>query len=146
MKYAALMLAAGMGVPILAALNAQLGGKLQNPAAAAVCLFAVALLCALAVFAVGGMAKGVFVSAAAAPKHLFLGGVLIAFYVLAITWVAPRFGVGSAIFFVLLGQLASAAVIDHFGLFGAQASPISAKRAAGLVFMAAGALLAQQGR
>jgi transporter family-2 protein len=49
----------------------------------------------------------------------------VAFYVLSITWIAPTFGVGNAVFFVLLGQLVSAAMIDHFGLFGAQVTPVS---------------------
>jgi transporter family-2 protein len=48
----------------------------------------------------------------------------VAFYVLSITYIAPTFGVGNAVFFVLLGQLVSAAIIDHFGLFGAQVKPL----------------------
>ena len=57
---------------------------------------------------------------------------------------APRFGVGNAVFFVLLGQLISAAAIDHFGLFGAQISPLSLTRAAGIGLMAAGVFVTQQ--
>mgnify|MGYP000029406320 CR=1 FL=1 len=69
---------------------------------------------------------------------------LVAFYILSITFVAPRFGVGNAVFFVLLGQLASAAAIDHFGLFGATVSPLSLTRAAGIGLMAAGVFVTQQ--
>jgi transporter family-2 protein len=82
--------------------------------------------------------------APAQPKHLFLAGLLVAFYVLSVTWVAPRFGVGNAVFFVLLGQLASAALIDHFGLFGARVSPLSLTRAGGIALMASGVWLTQQ--
>jgi len=77
------------------------------------------------------------------PKHLFLAGVLIAFYVLSITFIAPTFGVGNAVFFVLLGQLISAAAIDHFGLFGAQVTPINALRILGIAVMAAGVAITQ---
>ena len=80
-----------------------------------------------------------------APKHLFLAGLFVAFYVLSVTYVAPQFGVGRAIFFVLVGQLISAAVIDHFGLFGARQMPLSASRAGGLAMMAIGVWLAQRG-
>ena len=59
------------------------------------------------------------------PKYLLLGGFLVAFYVLSVTWIAPRFGVGNAVFCVLLGQMLAASVIDHFGLFGAVARPLS---------------------
>lgn len=79
-----------------------------------------------------------------APKHLFLAGVLIGFYVLSITFIAPRFGLGNAVFFVLLGQLISAAAIDHFGLFNAQVSPLSLTRAGGIGLMAIGVWLTQQ--
>lgn len=60
------------------------------------------------------------------------------FYVLSITWVAPRFGVGNAIFLVLLGQLVAAAVIDHFGLFGARIVILSPIWLLGLVMIAGG--------
>lgn len=140
--YAFVMLLAGFGIPILAALNAALGVRLGNPATAAMVLFLVALIastlfCALAGWQ--GLSK-----LASTPKHLFLGGILVAFYVLSITYIAPQFGVGNAVFFVLLGQLISAAAIDHFGLFGAQATALGAARLGGIALMAAGVWLTQQ--
>ena len=140
--YAATMLAAGIGIPILAALNAALGVRLGSPAGAAAILFVVAFLCSLTVLAFTGP-KAVL-GAAAAPRHLFLAGVLVAFYVLSITFVAPKFGVGNAVFFVLLGQLISAAAIDHFGLFGARLSPLSLTRASGIALMALGVFVTQR--
>jgi transporter family-2 protein len=53
-RYFLIMIAAGVGVPILAAMNTTLGVRLGNPAAAAMCLFAIALICATAVFLIGG--------------------------------------------------------------------------------------------
>ncbi len=141
-SYAALMLVAGIGIPILAALNAALGTRLGSPVAAAAILFVVALLSTLTVLMFGK--PGAVMGAVGAPKHLFLGGCLVAFYVLTITFVAPKFGVGNAVFFVLLGQLISAAAIDHFGLFGAQISPLSLTRALGISVMAAGVFITQQ--
>ncbi len=141
-SYALIMLVAGIGIPMLAALNAALGTRLGSPVAAATVLFCVALVCTLVVLLMG-QPKAVL-GVASAPKHLLLAGVLIAFYVLSITWVAPKFGVGNAVFFVLLGQLISAAAIDHFGLFGAQISPLSLTRAAGIGLMAAGVFVTQQ--
>lgn len=140
--YALIMLVAGVGIPVLAAMNAGLGRHVGSPAAAAVVLFVVAFCTALAVTVVTGPhAVSRFASA---PKHLFLAGVLIGFYVLSITFIAPHFGVGNAVFFVLLGQLISAAAIDHFGLFGAQVSPLNMVRAGGIALMAGGVWLTQQ--
>ena len=140
--YALVMLVAGIGIPILAALNAALGVRLGSPVAAAAILFVVALSSTLIVLAMDR--PSAVLGATTAPKHLFLAGCLVAFYVLSITFVAPRFGVGNAVFFVLLGQLVSAAAIDHFGLFGAQVSPLSLTRAGGIALMAAGVFVTQQ--
>ena len=142
LRYAAIMLAAGIGIPVLAALNAQLGTRLGSPAAAATCLFVVAFLSAGVVMLVTG--PGAIAGAASTPKHLFLAGVLVAFYILSITWIAPKFGIGNAVFFVLLGQLISAAAIDHFGLMGAKPTPIGLSRGLGIALMAMGVLLTQR--
>lgn len=140
--YALIMTLAGIGIPVLAALNAALGARIGSPAAAATVAFMIAFCAALVVtFATGPQAFGRF---ADVPLHLFGAGLLIAFYVLSITYIAPHFGVGNAVFFVLLGQLVSAALIDHYGLFGAQVSPISLTRASGVAVMAVGVWLTQQ--
>ena len=137
---ATLMFIAGIGIPLLAALNAALGQRLGSPAAAATVLFIVAFLTAAGVTAI---TRGSFSALPGTPKHLYLAGALIAFYVLSITWVAPTFGVGNAVFFVLIGQLVSAALIDHYGLFGARELAISPLRALGIALMAGGVLLTQ---
>ena len=136
------MFAAGIGIPILAALNAALGREIASPAVAATALFAIAFLTALACALTTGL--GPLKALPMAPKHLFLAGVLIAFYVLSITYIAPKFGVGNAVFFVLLGQLLSAALIDHFALFGAQENPLTLTRISGIALMAAGVFLTQR--
>lgn len=144
LRYAFIMLAAGIGIPVLAALNAQLGGRIGSPAAAAVILFAVAFAGAvLTMVATGG--GGALAAAPSQPPKLFLAGLLVAFYVLSITLVAPRFGLGNAITCVLLGQLISAAIIDQFGLLGAMMRQITPMRGLGLALMAAGVIFTQRG-
>ncbi|MCB1400162.1 MAG: DMT family transporter [Rhodobacteraceae bacterium] len=144
MRYAAIMLLAGIGIPVLAALNARLGVRIGSPAAAATILFAVAFAGAAATM-VATRGQGALLAAPEQPKHLFLAGLLVAFYVLSITWVAPRFGLGNAIMCVLLGQLISAAVIDQFGLMGAMVRVLTPMRASGLALMALGVVLTQRG-
>ncbi|MEO9864649.1 MAG: DMT family transporter [Yoonia sp.] len=137
-----IMLAAGIGVPVLAALNAALGRTIGSPAVAAATLFLVAFASAAIVALL--TAPQAAAKIATAPKHLLLGGVLIAFYVLSITWIAPVIGVGNAVFLVLIGQMIAAATIDHFGLFGANVAPLNATRAAGICVMAAGVFITQK--
>ncbi len=140
--HALIMLAAGIGIPVLAALNARLGTNIGSPAAAALILFLVAVTATAVTMGVTG-GTGALAELAHQPRHLFLAGLLVAFYVLSITWIAPVFGVGNAVFFVLLGQLVSAAAIDHFGLFGAQATALTPMRLAGILVMAGGVALTQ---
>ncbi|MFT5004801.1 MAG: transporter family-2 protein [Paracoccaceae bacterium] len=142
LKYAAIMLAAGIGIPVLAGLNASLGIRLGNPAAAATCLFGVAFLATFIVFSLTGFAG--FFGIPTAPKHLFLASLLVAFYVLSITWIAPKFGVGNAVFFVLLSQIIAATLIDHFGLFGARQAALSYMRTGGISLMLMGIFLVQK--
>jgi transporter family-2 protein len=86
------------------------------------------------------------------PKHgwfgathlYYAGGLIVAFYVLSITWTAPRIGVANAVFFVLLGQIVAAALIDQFGPFGALKSPLTTQRIVGIVFMLIGTYLARR--
>ena len=140
LRYAVVMFAAGLGIPVLAALNAQLGSRIGSPPAAATVLFVVAsCLALLATLLTTGLTP--LSQLGQQPKYLFLGGVFVAFYVLSVTWIAPKFGVGNAVFCVLLGQLASAALIDNFGLFGAILRPVSLLRASGIGLMAAGVFL-----
>jgi transporter family-2 protein len=144
LRHAALMFAAGMGVPLLAALNAALGQRLGSPVAAGAILFAVAFATALLVLLVTGQG-GALTKAQGQPPMLFLAGCLMVFYLLSITFVAPRFGLGNAILFVLLGQIVSSAIIDATGLMGLAARPVSATRLLGLVVMAFGVFLSQRG-
>jgi transporter family-2 protein len=141
---ALMMLVVGMGIPATAALNAVLGTHLGSPVAASTILFGIGFMLTALVLAFVGLP----------PAHLFSGVPLwsyaaalgVVFYVLSVTWSAPRIGVGNAIFFVLLGQLIAAATIDHFGLFGALKTTLTARRALGLLVMAIGVYLAKKPR
>lgn len=141
--FAAIMFLTGVGIPILAALNGGLGARLGSPMAASMVLFGLAFLIAtMGALLTGSVGQIRF--APDIPVQFYFGGLFVAFYVIAVTFIAPRFGVGNAIFFVLVGQLASAAVIDHFGLFGAIRSSIDAKRIAGIALMIVGVWLARK--
>jgi transporter family-2 protein len=61
-----------------------------------------------------------------------------------VTWSAPRIGVANAIFFVLVGQIVAAGLIDQFGLFGALKSPMTPQRLIGVALMLAGVFLARR--
>lgn len=141
--YIALSTVGGILIPIMAALSGSLGRTLDNPwiAAAIVSGGGFALVLAFALLT-GSMSVSWAALQQAKPLQL-LAGAGFAFYLLSITWVGPRFGIGNAVMFVLAGQIISSALIDHFGLFGAPQKPIDLLRASGLVIMAVGIAIAQ---
>jgi bacterial/archaeal transporter family-2 protein len=135
------MVVAGIGIPIMAALNSGLGIRLGSPVSAAFVLFLVGTLATGAiVWGTGAPSpfRGV------APLPFWLGGLLVAFYVLAVTVSGPKIGIANAIFLVLLGQLISATAIDHFALFNVQRFQVTPSRAFGLCLMLGGVLLARR--
>jgi transporter family-2 protein len=139
---AALMFATGLGIPLMATLNAGLGQHLGSPVAATTVLFYVGLVVIACILLVTGIPDASRFTAT--PPQFYFGATLMVFYALSITWAAPRIGVGNAVFFVLLGQLVAAAAIDHFGLFGALRTGLTLKRVIGLGVMGAGVYLARK--
>tara|TARA_R110002074_G_scaffold4426_1_gene21904 strand:+ start:5968 stop:6429 length:462 start_codon:yes stop_codon:yes gene_type:complete len=138
--YAMLMLIAGIGIPIMGALSGGLGRRLQSPGFAVTILFIVGSAISLIyLFFVEGLPDSF--PAASVPIQYYLGGIFIVLYMFSITWVGPKFGIGNAICFVLLGQLISMSVIDHFGLMGSLLYSISIQRIIGLLLMSAGVFL-----
>ena len=138
--YAAIMLVVGLGIPVFAALNGGLAVRLQNPMLAST----VALVAAIAVIVTTlliteGVPRIRF--DASIPVWFYFGGVFVAIYILGMTFVAPRFGVGNAVAFVLLGQLLSMATIDQFALFGAAQHSLTPQRLLGLALMTIGVFL-----
>lgn len=141
---ALLMLVAGMGIPLMAALNANLGQHIQSPVAASAILFGLGFVVSALLLMFVGLPN--FGALRGASPWVFAAALLVAFYLISITWSAPRIGIGNAVFFVLLGQLIAAAAIDHWGLFGAIQSSLTWKRAIGLLVMALGVYLAKKPR
>lgn len=136
--FAIIMFFAGVGIPIGATLSGSLGSKIHNPVLAAVVLFALGFFVSVLIFVfTQGLPKlSDFNVAGGIPVKYFLGGLFVFFYVITITLIGPRFGIGNAVAFVLLGQLVSMTIIDHFGLFSALTFPITPRRIIGLVLMA----------
>ena len=137
-----LMFVAGLGIPILATWNGALGTQLGSASAATFVLFGVGFVASgLIVAATGFPPAAAFVTQ---RPYIYLAALFMLFYALSITWAGPRIGIGNAVFFVLLGQLVAAAAVDHFGLWGALPSPLTARRALGILVMALGVFLARK--
>ena len=134
---------AGALIPVQAAANAALSKSIQgNVPFAALTLFVVAGVAT----AVGALLAGGQIPSAAAlraaPWWSYIGGLIVAFYVFTITFLAPRLGVGTAIALIVIGQVVAALTIDHFGLLRSLTFPLTPGRMVGAVLMAVGVFLA----
>ncbi len=140
---AAWAFAAGALIPVMGSLNAGLSRALGSAPAAAIVLFVVALTSMIALFIATRQPIPTASQFALTPGHLFLGGLIVAFYVISVTVLVPIFGVGNTILFAMTAQIIMSAVMDHYGLFGAPIKPVSLTRLAGLILMLVGLALAQ---
>ncbi len=136
-----LMLVAGAGIPVMAAMNAQIGLQFQSPIAA-VALLCVVALCASVVLLLTQPATNWQFSSV--PPWYYLCGLLFILYIGSITFTAPVIGLANAIFFVLLGQIIASAVIDHFGLFNSAPYSFDFKRLLGIILIVLGIYLARK--
>lgn len=143
--YAIWAFAAGALIPLMAILNAGLARASGGAIQATVLLFSTGLV-VLLVLAV------IMKAPIPAPQTLlriapyrYAGGVIVGTYILSITFLAPRFGVGNAILFAVTAQLLTSALIDHFALAGATLRPLTFMRAAGLLIVIGGLIITQVG-
>ena len=86
----------GLGIPVFAALNGNLGARLQNPMLAAIIALSIGIVACLGVMLLLGKTPNLVVEISI-PFYSYLGGLFVVFYVLGMTWIAPKFGVGNAV-------------------------------------------------
>ncbi len=130
---------AGSAMAFQGSLNAVLGktiGILE--ATLVVHLVGLAALGVLFAFQLG---RGNLGQLSEAPWYTFLGGVLGVVIIFAVAASIPRAGVANATTAIIVAQLTSAMIIDHFGWFGLELIPFNWYKLAGLLSLALGSYL-----
>lgn len=130
LSYAALAIVAGALIPVMAKMNASLAAAYGSISLAAFILLLVGTAVAGVVLAFSG--APIPKAFPEVPVALYFAGLVVAFYILSVTFLVPRFGIGNTIIFVVAAQVISAAVIGHLGLLNSPVSPITAQRLAGI--------------
>jgi transporter family-2 protein len=143
--YGAWAFAAGMLIPVMAALNGTFGRAISSPTWAAAVLFVVGLVATVPIALVSSGIGPLHALGRTRPEH-FLGGLIVAFYVLSATVLTPRFGVGPTVLCVVVAQILTSAVIGQFGWLGAPRQPLDFWRVLGMALMLGGLVLAQPRR
>lgn len=76
-----------------------------------------------------------------APWYSYLGGILGVIIIYSVVLSIPKVGVAPATTAIVLGQVLTAGLVDHLGLFGLNRIPFSIHNVLGTLLMAGGAWL-----
>jgi transporter family-2 protein len=129
---------AGVAGSVQVAVMAKLGDRVGVFGALAWATTLAALL-AVALMLVARQGFGEFSAAARQPVWLWSGAIMSVIIVLAITVAGSRIGVIATISILLAGQFAAGAVIDRYGLLGAERVSVGWLRVLGIVLLGIGA-------
>ena len=136
----ALTVLAGLAGSVQVAVMGRFGGRIGTLEALTFST-CVQLVLSLGILLVARTGVGGLGGAFRTPAWMWLGGVMGATVVFAITFAQPRIGATATIGILIAGQLVMGAVIDRYGLFGVDRIDISVPRAAGIVLLGIGAAL-----
>ena len=142
--WGALAVIVGALIPVQAATNAAMSRVIGSVAITSLALFAIGFVVVAAWVIVTREPLPSLETVRRVPAYGYFGGFIVASYVIAITYLAPRLGVGTAIRLVVTGQIIAAVLIDHVGAFGAVVQRFTMGRAIGVVLMIIGAILARR--
>ncbi|GAW92230.1 DMT family transporter [Calderihabitans maritimus] len=96
---------------------------------------------AVAVLLVAQVGNGDLGRITSAPWYTFLGGVISVLIIYGVVASIPKVGVAIATTAIIVGQVLTALLIDHFGIFGLEKIPFTWWKLVGLILLAAGAKL-----
>ena len=137
-KYFIWALLAGAFIPLIGILNARVGRALGEPIYATVIVFFVAILIALFISVAFGKSSLTTENLQNLAVFDFGAGLIVAFYVISATVLAPKIGVANFIVMAVSSQILFSLMIDHYGLFGAPVKPISMIQLFGAIMMVIG--------
>jgi len=87
------------------------------------------------------MGKGNLMVMSQAPWYSYFGGAVGVFIIYLVAASIPSVGVANATTAIIVGQVLTAIIIDHFGSFGLNRIHFGWEQLLGLIFLAAGAKL-----
>ena len=137
--YLIIALAAGVALATQSAINTQLAKAMSGEAVIATFIsFAVGTLVLFFIAWVKTDLWGNLSTVPSQPWWKLIGGILGAVVVFTTVLLAPKLGITAMLFFIIVGQLITAATIDHFGLIGMPIREVNITKLIGLIIVAFG--------
>ena len=137
--YLIVALAAGVALATQSAINTQLAKAMSGEAVIATFIsFAVGTIVLFFIAWVKTDLWGNLSAIPSQPWWKLIGGILGAIVVFTTVLLAPKLGITAMLFFIIVGQLITAATIDHFGLIGMPIREVNITKFIGLIIVAFG--------
>lgn len=137
--YLIIALAAGIALATQSAINTQLAKAMSGEAVIATFIsFAVGTIVLFFIAWVKTDLWGNLSTVPSQPWWKLIGGILGAVVVFTTVLLAPKLGITAMLFFIIIGQLITAATIDHFGLIGMPIREVNITKFIGLIIVAFG--------
>ena len=137
--YLIIALVAGVALATQSAINTQLAKAMSGEAVIATFIsFAVGTIVLFFIAWVKTDLWGNLSTVPSQPWWKLIGGVLGAIVVFTTVLLAPKLGITAMLFFIIVGQLITAATIDHFGLIGMPIREVNITKFIGLIIVAFG--------
>ena len=137
--YLIIALAAGVALATQSAINTQLAKAMSGEAVIATFIsFAVGTLVLFFIAWVKTDLWGNLSTVPSQPWWKLIGGILGAVVVFTTVLLAPKLGITAMLFFIIVGQLITAATIDHFGLICMPIREVNITKFIGLIIVAFG--------
>ena len=137
--YLIIALAAGVALATQSAINTQLAKAMSDEAVIATFIsFAVGTIVLFFIAWIKTDLWGNLSTVPSQPWWKLIGGILGAVVVFTTVLLAPKLGITAMLFFIIVGQLITAATIDHFGLIGMPIREVNITKFIGLIIVAFG--------
>lgn len=134
---------AGAFIPVMAILNGRLGRVVGEGLHAPVLLFSVGLAFCVLVSLLFTKSLPNLSELQNAKAADYLGGLIVGFYVISATLLAPKIGISNFIICAVSSQILISIFIDNYGLLGAAIRPVGLLKITGVIFLLIGLTLTQ---
>lgn len=136
-----LALGAGISVAVQQVLNGNLRSALNSPGWAGLVSYLGGLLTMCVVLVVRREPVPSWKLVSAVPWWAWSGGFLGGVFILLMILLLPSLGAATLLALVVAGQMTAGIAMDHFGVFGLPAHPVSVSRLIGIALVIGGVLL-----
>ncbi|MDI3481296.1 MAG: bacterial/archaeal transporter family-2 protein [Tepidanaerobacteraceae bacterium] len=129
--------AAGMAMAVQGSMNSAVSRAIGLSQATFVVHFSATII--MVIILIFGISRGDWGNYSLIPWYYYLGGLIGVVITYTVVISIPKLGVAVATTAIIVGQVLTACMVDHFGFFGLERVPFTWLKFLGLIFLSIGA-------